>query len=640
MSDDPEQTVLTVTMRNVTESDQSWYGFNIEGSWQYEYKDVYISVKDSPALYVPSQVETGYVDGSVTINCYHSNYGEKKWCRIDGVCADRSSGIDGMRVDMSTDAYNSVFKVIMTRLQLKHTGWYYCSVGDLQMPVHITVQQKTTTQRTITQQTAINTTTTRATSTVDDLSSTSITNETHTQNGFSLTLPLRLLWLLMLVVIYGALTLIIRRKKRRRAAGPGEADCERKSSAALMTTDLSDTRVSTGSKRPARLFAAFVHGPVEWPIQSELSWADGRGGRGRRGFSAPLGLDTDAALERHTEDESAFMSTTAGISSISSVSKVSVGKGQTLIIPYYYGAAYRNYNIVFYGYYHLRMTKSDARWYRCEIKDNWQNKYKDVDISVEDSPALYVHSQDETGYEDGSVTINCYYKTNGWKKWCRIDGICADWSYRYIDGERVDMSTDADKGVFTVIMTHLQLKHTGWYYCSVGDLQMPVHITVQQKTTTQRTITQQPAINTTTTRATSTVDDLSSTSTTNETHTQNIDYVGVFHSGFSLTLLLGLLGLMLLVVICGALTLLSLKKHRRAAGPDVDAVFERKSSAALQNSQEDPDVTYSMITMTKNAADDTHDDVTYSTVAAHSRGLRKSLRYQVADVIYSEVATK
>ncbi|XP_062377327.1 uncharacterized protein LOC134066126 [Sardina pilchardus] len=366
-----------------------------------------------------------------------------------------------------------------------------------------------------------------------------------------------------------------------------------------------------------------------------------------------------------------LLTTLQGILSISSVSKVTVRKGQTIIIPCHYDAAYRYKKKIFYGYYgdywdywgdwHVivdsgrlpqsdrvsmsnypaqtvftvtmrSVTESDEGLYQFNIEGSWQYEYKDVYISVKDSPALYVPSQAETGYVDGSITINCYYSNKyGVKKWCRIDGRCI-WGSGYIDGMRVYMSTDADSRVFKVIMTRLQLKHTGWYYCSVGDLQMPVHIIVRQKTTTQRTITQQPAINTTTTRTTSTVDDLSSTSTTNKTHTQN---------GFSLTLLLGMLGLLMLVVICGALTLLRLKKHRCAAGPG-EAVFERKSSAVMQNSQEDPEVTYSMIAMTnpKNAADDTHGDVTYSTVTAHSRGLRKSLRYQVADVIYSEVATK
>ncbi|XP_062377618.1 uncharacterized protein LOC134066329 [Sardina pilchardus] len=280
------------------------------------------------------------------------------------------------------------------------------------------------------------------------------------------------------------------------------------------------------------------------------------------------------------------------------------------------------------------VTERDEGSYQFNIEGSWWYENKYVYISVQDSPTLYVHNQVETGYVGGSVTINCYYKIDGWKKWCRIGGRCAYWSYGYIDGMGVSMSADVDNGVFKVIMRGLQLKHTGWYYCSVGDLQMPVRITVKQKqkTTTQRTITQQPAINTTTIRTTSTVVDLSSISTSNKTHTQN---------GLSLTLLLGLLGLLLLVVICGGLTLIRLKKRRRATGPD-EAVFERKGSAALQNSQEDPEVTYSMIAMTnsKNAADDSHGDVTYSTVVTHNRGLRKSLRYQVADVIYSEVATK
>ncbi|KAL0964617.1 hypothetical protein UPYG_G00326500 [Umbra pygmaea] len=41
---------------------------------------------------------------------------------------------------------------------MRDTGWYCCSNGDLQMPVHITVNQQTTTQITTTESTSASTT--------------------------------------------------------------------------------------------------------------------------------------------------------------------------------------------------------------------------------------------------------------------------------------------------------------------------------------------------------------------------------------------------------------------------------------------------------------------------------------------------
>eukprot|EP00063_Salmo_salar_P024605 XP_013999440.1 PREDICTED: uncharacterized protein LOC106571187 [Salmo salar] len=111
------------------------------------------------------------------------------------------------------------------------------------------------------------------------------------------------------------------------------------------------------------------------------------------------------------------------------------------------------------------------------------------------TPELYVDQQEVTGVEGGSVIVNCYYIGTGNSKWwCRIVGIrsCVWGNYGTIDGTSVNIqqSTDTTRGnVLKVTMSGLKMENTGWYRCGVGDLMMPVHITVRQLTTTQSTTT-------------------------------------------------------------------------------------------------------------------------------------------------------
>nr|XP_046146453.1 uncharacterized protein LOC123989464 isoform X2 [Oncorhynchus gorbuscha] len=77
------------------------------------------------------------------------------WCRIGSVsCVWKISGTpDGTSVTLqqTTDATRrNVLMVTKGGLKMENTGWYRCGVGDLIMPVHITVRQQTTTQSTTT----------------------------------------------------------------------------------------------------------------------------------------------------------------------------------------------------------------------------------------------------------------------------------------------------------------------------------------------------------------------------------------------------------------------------------------------------------------------------------------------------------
>lgn len=99
-----------------------------------------------PSLYVDHQEITGSYGDNITINCHGSISGEMKWCRLGGPCVERTTGlIDGTRVTISRN--HSVFSVTMIGLMTLGSYWYVCDQGDKQMPVRLTVTERSTTSK-------------------------------------------------------------------------------------------------------------------------------------------------------------------------------------------------------------------------------------------------------------------------------------------------------------------------------------------------------------------------------------------------------------------------------------------------------------------------------------------------------------
>ncbi|XP_064788540.1 polymeric immunoglobulin receptor-like isoform X2 [Oncorhynchus masou masou] len=166
VSDDINQRVFTVTMTSLSPSDSDYYWCIVERNINVDDGvRLQISVTPgSPELYVDQQQMTGVVGGSVTVLCYYSSQGSSgRWCRMGGSCVavGLSGALDGTCVKLvqeqsrTTNGY--VLMVTISGLMMENTGWYWCKKGEQQMPVHITVNQPTTTQST--------TTTTQASST-------------------------------------------------------------------------------------------------------------------------------------------------------------------------------------------------------------------------------------------------------------------------------------------------------------------------------------------------------------------------------------------------------------------------------------------------------------------------------------------
>ncbi|XP_029690619.1 polymeric immunoglobulin receptor-like [Takifugu rubripes] len=146
ISDDREKKVFTVTIKDVREGDTDfWCVVEInEGSDDGTYFQVSVT-RDVSSLYVDHQEVTGFIGGQTTIKCYYQNSGQAKWCRVGGPCVTQSQGsIDGTTVFIN-ETPPSVFTVTMSGLKMEDSGWYWCSRGDLQMPVQIIVREKPST---------------------------------------------------------------------------------------------------------------------------------------------------------------------------------------------------------------------------------------------------------------------------------------------------------------------------------------------------------------------------------------------------------------------------------------------------------------------------------------------------------------
>ncbi|XP_047662047.1 polymeric immunoglobulin receptor-like isoform X3 [Tachysurus fulvidraco] len=142
--DHAEYNLLTVELNSVSESGRRWCAVEIGDRWQPDDRDyLYLTVSKDPDLSVRESRVRGEEGGSVTVQCLYSaayQNKQKQWCRFkDGQCnIVRTETSQNSAVYISDDGRRS-FRVKMSRLKKSDAGWYWCSAGDLQVPVHISV---------------------------------------------------------------------------------------------------------------------------------------------------------------------------------------------------------------------------------------------------------------------------------------------------------------------------------------------------------------------------------------------------------------------------------------------------------------------------------------------------------------------
>ncbi|CAJ1067310.1 CMRF35-like molecule 1 isoform X1 [Xyrichtys novacula] len=154
ISDDTNRGIFTVTINDVTydDTDDTWYWCAVDLLISDDKKQFELSVtSDESSLYVDQQEVAAFERGSVTVSCHSENLNEKGWCQLGSTCVtDRSGSIDGAAVTIS-EAGPDVFNVTMSGLTTENSGWYWCTRGGFQMPVHLTVHEfiSSTTKTTI-----------------------------------------------------------------------------------------------------------------------------------------------------------------------------------------------------------------------------------------------------------------------------------------------------------------------------------------------------------------------------------------------------------------------------------------------------------------------------------------------------------
>ncbi|XP_046732106.1 polymeric immunoglobulin receptor-like isoform X2 [Silurus meridionalis] len=148
VTDNPSESLFTVTMKDLQTGNTGsyWCAVEIEGIFGPDVTEqLSITVKAAPDLSVKESSVSGDEGGSVTVQCLYSaayQNTQKQWCRFrDRSCnsVTRTDISQNSAVNISDDGKSS-FSVQMSGLKKSDGGWYWCSAGDLEVPVHISVR--------------------------------------------------------------------------------------------------------------------------------------------------------------------------------------------------------------------------------------------------------------------------------------------------------------------------------------------------------------------------------------------------------------------------------------------------------------------------------------------------------------------
>ncbi|XP_026165588.1 polymeric immunoglobulin receptor-like [Mastacembelus armatus] len=152
--DNRNQNIFAVSINDLTDKDKHyWCAMEIKYAKDVSQHFELSVTTGLPSLYVDQQEITVFEGGSVTVGCHYKYPTAPKWCRLGSTCVADESG--SMEITPETiNTHNPVLNVTMSAIKPEHSGWYLCAQDDLQMPVHITVKELTSTRITTSNNTA------------------------------------------------------------------------------------------------------------------------------------------------------------------------------------------------------------------------------------------------------------------------------------------------------------------------------------------------------------------------------------------------------------------------------------------------------------------------------------------------------
>ncbi|XP_029305106.1 uncharacterized protein LOC115019718 isoform X2 [Cottoperca gobio] len=291
------------------------------------------------------------------------------------------------------------------------------------------------------------------------------------------------------------------------------------------------------------------------------------------------------------------------------------------------------------------LTDDDSSYWCSVERDVLLDVKKRFELSVtNDVQSLYVDKQEMTAFEGGSVTVWCRYEYPKVTEWCKLgSSSCVTDQTGSIDGATVSINESVPK-VFTVTMSELRTKNSGWYCCANTDFQMPVHITVHELTSTTATTMSPNTANFTGTRQTANQN--SSLFMSAEQHTVQPTNSTINGAGGeslqdkhkSLTIVTIFTATLVLLVVLAAFVgyrIMIKRNNTKTEGPDITA------GSKIGN---DPDVHYATVVHNQHPAAQHKNNipeeiVTYSTILI-KESVRQTTEPVDGSVIYNTIQTK
>ncbi|XP_063347968.1 polymeric immunoglobulin receptor-like isoform X2 [Pelmatolapia mariae] len=348
-----------------------------------------------------------------------------------------------------------------------------------------------------------------------------------------------------------------------------------------------------------------------------------------------------------------------GLHSITTVSKVSVKAGKSISIPCLYETKYQNHvKYLCEGHswtscsYAVKTNEADPSGkysifddkkqkiftvtinqlahkntdYWCVVEiNNGQDYGHYFQLSVtRGTPSLCVDHQRITGYTGESITIRCHHSNSVEMKWCRLGRNCVTGSSGSIDGAAVTTHM-RDPNVFTVIMSGLRSKDSGWYWCANGDIQIPVYLNVTEKpitTTTPTTTISRTTCTDTTTISTT----IHTVATMEQGKNSTVGENKQHRASFDPRILIIPLSVLIWIVIVVLFIWFILRHKQRKADSSVTPMAEEE-------------IIYSDVRPKKQGLAKVDKEVTYSDVRLYKKG-KRSFAESETEILYSSVVTK